>query len=119
MGRGIRCLGGGGERMSVSDTMIDTRLVFPIAQNMTGPASALTLLADLAAKLDEAVKNSPLADVEKNVRAQFIAELANRGLVSREEFDAQMELLEKLRAKQAELETKIARLEQVRAAEPR
>lgn len=86
---------------------------------MTGPASALNVLADIAAKIDQAVKNSPLADVEKNMRAQFIAELANRGLVTREEYDAQVALLEKTRAKMAELESKIAALESSRASDKR
>lgn len=86
---------------------------------MSGPASALNVLADLAAKIDQAVKNSPLADVEKNIRAQFIAELANRGLVTREEYDTQVALLEKTRAKLAELESKIATLEQSAASEQR
>jgi BMFP domain-containing protein YqiC len=86
---------------------------------MTGPASALNVLADIAAKIDQAVKNSPLADVEKNMRTQFIAELANRGLVTREEYDAQVALLEKTRAKLAELESKIATLESSRASDKR
>lgn len=86
---------------------------------MTGPASALNVLAAIAAKIDQAAKNSPLADVEKNIRAQFIAELANRGLVTREEYDAQVALLEKTRAKMAELESKIAALESSRASDKR
>ncbi|MBL8514612.1 MAG: accessory factor UbiK family protein [Betaproteobacteria bacterium] len=86
---------------------------------MSGPASPLHVLAGLAGKIDQAVKSSPLADVEKNLRAQFIAELANRGLVTREEYDTQVALLEKTRAKLSELEAKIAALEASRASDPR
>ncbi|MBL8521504.1 MAG: accessory factor UbiK family protein [Betaproteobacteria bacterium] len=78
---------------------------------MTGPSSALNVLADLAARLDQAVKDSPLADVERNVRAQFIAELAQRGLVTREEYEVQVALLDKTRAKLAALEARLAALD--------
>ncbi len=86
---------------------------------MSASPSSLNFLADLAAKLDEAVKRSPLADVEKNLRTQFLAELANRGLVTREEYEAKLALLDKTLERLAELEAKVAALEQSRTADPR
>lgn len=82
---------------------------------MSRPA-ALDVLAELAGKLDEAIRQSPAADLERNLKAQLVGELARRGLVTREEYDLQVALLEKTRAKLAELETKIAELEARAAA---
>lgn len=82
---------------------------------MSRPA-ALDVLAELAGKLDEAIRNSPAADLERNLKAQLVGELARRGLVTREEYDLQVALLEKTRARLAELETKIAELEARAAA---
>ena len=86
---------------------------------MSGPASALNVLADLAAKLIRQSRTRRWR-TWKNIRAQFIAELANRGLVTREEYDTQVALLEKTRAKLAELESKDRHaLEQSAASEQR
>lgn len=74
----------------------------------------LDALNQLAAKLDSAIKNSPLSEIEKNARQQFISQLARQGLVTREEYEVQVALLERARAKLTELETKIAHLEQER-----
>ncbi len=71
----------------------------------------MAALTDLAARLDDLIKHSPAADLEKNARAQLVAALANQGLVTREEFDAQKALLDRARAQLAELEAKLAALE--------
>ena len=71
-------------------------------------------LNQLAAKLDSVIKNSPVSELEKNARQHFISQLARHGLVTREEYEVQVALLEKARAKLTELEGKIARLEEVR-----
>lgn len=71
-------------------------------------------LNQLAAKLDSVIKNSPVSELEKNARQHFISQLAKHGLVTREEYEVQVALLEKARAKLTELEGKIARLEEVR-----
>jgi ubiquinone biosynthesis accessory factor UbiK len=78
---------------------------------MSRPTSALDALAGLAASLDEAIRKSPASDLERNLRTQFISELAKRGLVTREEYEVQVALLEKTRARLAELEKKIAAYE--------
>ncbi len=63
------------------------------------------------------VKNSPLSELEKNARQHFISQLARHGLVTREEYEVQVALLERARAKLKELETKIARFEAGQQAE--
>ena len=74
-------------------------------------SSALEALTQIAAKFDSSVKNSPLSNLEKNARQHFVAQLAKEGLVTREEFDVQVSMLEKARSKLIELERKITLLE--------
>ena len=74
-------------------------------------SSAFAALNEVAGRIDELIRQSPLADVQKNLGAQWVAQLAKQGLVTREEYDGQVALLEKARAKLTELEAKIAALE--------
>ena len=78
---------------------------------VTKASAALDALNQLAAKLDAAIKNSPLSELEKNARQHFISQLANHGLVTREEFEVQVALLARARTKLNELESRIALLE--------
>ena len=71
-------------------------------------------LNQLAARLDSVIKNSPVSELEKNARQHFISQLAKHGLVTREEYEVQVALLEKARAKLTELENKITQLEEER-----
>ena len=80
---------------------------------MSKASSALEALTQFAAKLDSAIKNSPVSEIEKNARQHFISALAKEGLVTREEYEVQVALLERARAKLTALENKIALLEQV------
>ena len=82
---------------------------------MTKASAALDALNQLAAKLDATIKNSPLSEIEKNARQHFISALAKDGLVTREEYEVQVALLERARAKLTELENKIALLEAARS----
>lgn len=84
---------------------------------VTKASAALDALNQLAAKLDAVIKNSPVSDLEKNARQHFISQLAKHGLVTREEFDTQVALLERARAKLKELEIKIVNLESARQME--
>ena len=87
-------------------------LALPIPRNLVTKASAaLDALNQLAAKIDSVIKNSPVSELEKNARQHFISALAKQGLVTREEYEVQVVLLERARAKLKELETKIALLE--------
>jgi len=69
------------------------------------------LFDELAAKAREIAANSPVRDVEKNLRAMLAAALSRLDLVTREEFDVQSEVLARTRAKLAQLEAKLAELE--------
>ncbi len=66
---------------------------------------------DLSNKINEIVKSSPLADVEKNINALIQGAFTKMALVSREEFDVQAEVLRKAREKLVQLESKLAELE--------
>jgi BMFP domain-containing protein YqiC len=66
---------------------------------------------DLGARISEALRDSPVQDVEKNLRALLAAWFDRLDLVMREDFDAQQKLLERAQAKLTELEARIAELE--------
>ena len=68
-------------------------------------------LDEIAAKLSDAVANSPVKDFEKNARALLAQGFAKLDLVTREEFDVQVQLLSRTQAKLAELEAKVVALE--------
>ena len=69
------------------------------------------LLGDLSAKMAEMAAANPAQDLRKNFRALLSAAFARVDLVSREEYDVQVELLERARAKLAALESRMAELE--------
>jgi ubiquinone biosynthesis accessory factor UbiK len=69
----------------------------------------------LFAKVPEAARNVQ-ADLEENFRAVLRASLARLDLVSRDEFDVQMKVLERTRALLEALEARVQRLEAEKAA---
>ena len=69
---------------------------------------------EMNARVSEALRNSPAADVEKNLRATLLAWFDRMDLVLREDFEVQKKLLERAQAKLAELEARIAELEKNR-----
>ncbi len=71
------------------------------------------VLDEIAGKFSELIANSPAKDIEKNVRAMMASMFTKLDLVTREEFDVQKEVLATARAMLAELEARIAELEQV------
>lgn len=73
------------------------------------------LLSDFAARLAQAAAEGPTRDMEKNARALLGSLFARLDLVTREEFDAQMAVLARARARIAELEARVAVLEAARA----
>ena len=75
------------------------------------------LLDEISSKLRGIVANSPIEDLEKNLRALLASSFARLDLVTREEFDVQREVLKRAREKITQLETRLAELE--RAAPPR
>lgn len=78
---------------------------------MTKTSAALDALNQFAAKLDSVIKNSPVSELEKNARQHFISQLAKQGLVTREEYETQVALLDRATAKLKDLESRIAFLE--------
>ena len=78
---------------------------------MNKTSAAIDALTQLAAKVDEVIKGSPASELERNAKQQFISQLARHGLVTREEFDIQLALLEKARRQVASLEMRVAALE--------
>jgi BMFP domain-containing protein YqiC len=66
---------------------------------------------DISSKLSELVANSPAKDFEKNARALLAQGFTKLDLVTREEFDAQAELLANTRKKLDELEARVAALD--------
>ena len=66
---------------------------------------------DMQARINEALENSPAKDIEKNVKAMLSQGFSKLDLVTREEFDVQMQVLAKTRAKLEALEVRVAELE--------
>lgn len=69
------------------------------------------IFQELRQRIDEALRNSPAQDIEKNLRALLSAWFERLDLVVREDFEVQRKLLERAQAKLAELEARIAELE--------
>ena len=69
------------------------------------------LFEDLRQRIDEALRNSPAQDLEKNLRALLSAWFDRMDLVLREDFEVQKKLLERAAAKLAELEARLSELE--------
>ena len=67
---------------------------------------------EISSKINDMIKSSPLADIEKNVNALIKGALTKMELVSREEFDVQAEVLRNTREKLVLLEKKLAELEE-------
>jgi len=68
-------------------------------------------LSELAARLSELAAANPAQDLERNFRALLSSAFTRLELVSREEYDAQAEVLARAREKLAALEARVAQLE--------
>ncbi len=66
------------------------------------------------ARINEALRNSPTQDVEKNLRALLASWFDRMDLVTRQDFDVQRRLLEQAQARLAELEKRLAELERAK-----
>jgi BMFP domain-containing protein YqiC len=66
---------------------------------------------ELAARIGQAIENSPAKDIEKNVRSMLSSGLSRLDVVPRAEFDVQAQVLLKTREKVEALETRLAELE--------
>ena len=68
-------------------------------------------LSEISNKIREIVKDSPLPDIEKNIDELLKGMFTKMELVTREEFDVQMEVLKRTRQKLEELEKKLSEIE--------
>jgi BMFP domain-containing protein YqiC len=68
-------------------------------------------LDEIGEKINQAMRQSPVKDIEKNVRAMLQSGMQKLDLVTREEFDVQQEVLLRTREKLTELEARLAQLE--------
>jgi hypothetical protein len=66
---------------------------------------------DLQAKISHAIENSPAKDLEKNMKAMLSQGFSKLDLVTREEFEIQVQVLAKTREKLEALEARVAELE--------
>ena len=69
------------------------------------------IIEDISNKLSAVANSSPAKDVEKNMRALLTQGFAKLDLVTREEFDVQVQVLARTREKLTALEARVAELE--------
>ena len=69
------------------------------------------IIEDISSKLSAAANSSPAKDIEKNMRVLLTQGFAKLDLVTREEFDVQVQVLARTREKLAALEARVAELE--------
>ena len=69
------------------------------------------LMSDLAARLAAFAAQNPVRDLEKNFRGILSSAFARMDLVSREEYDVQVQVLARAREQLSRLEARIAELE--------
>jgi len=65
------------------------------------------MFEELRSRIDEAFRNSPAQDIEKNLRALLSSWFERLDLVLREDFEVQKKLLERAQAKLGELEARM------------
>ena len=68
-------------------------------------------IGEISNKIRDMLKDSPVADLEKNINALLKGAFTKMELVTREEFDIQAEVLRNTRQKLEDLEAKLASLE--------
>lgn len=78
-------------------------------------SEAKTMLAkqifeDITAKIGDIIHDSPIKDVEKNVKTAVTAAFSRLDLVTRDEFEVQQQMIEHLCLQISDLQEEIARL---------
>lgn len=68
---------------------------------------------DISRRVDELIANTPVEDVQKNLRALLSAWFARLDLVTREEFDVQQAVLQRTREKLSQMEARVSELERL------
>ncbi len=69
------------------------------------------LLSELSARLAAFAADNPARDLERNFRGMLSAAFARMDLVTREEYDVQVQVLARAREKLAQLEARVRELE--------
>jgi len=69
------------------------------------------VLGDLSARLADFAASNPAKDLEKNFRGMLSSAFSRLDLVTREEYDAQTQVLQRAREKLSALEARVAELE--------
>jgi BMFP domain-containing protein YqiC len=68
-------------------------------------------LEELRRRIEGVMRDSPVQDIERNLRAVLAGWFDRLDLVLREDFEVQRKLLERAQARLAELEARVAELE--------
>ena len=68
------------------------------------------LLSELAGRLAAFAAENPVRDLEKNFRGMLSSAFGRMDLVTREEYDVQVQVLARAREKLAQLEARLAEL---------
>jgi BMFP domain-containing protein YqiC len=76
--------------------------------NNTNP---MQWMEDIQKNISDLIARSPAADVERNVRAMLTQGFSKLDLVTREEFDVQVDLLARTLARVDQLTVQVAQLE--------
>jgi hypothetical protein len=69
------------------------------------------LLDDINERMRSVIAQSPVADIEKNLRVLLAGWFSRLDLVTREEFDVQREVLRRAQDRLVQLEARLAELE--------
>ena len=77
---------------------------------MLNPKTINDFVKDVCDNLPPAIKKMP-ENIELKVRAAMLTTFAKMDLVTRDEFDAQVKVLERTRIKLEEMETRLAKYE--------
>ena len=77
------------------------------------------LLDEISTKINEVVAQSPVKDVEKNMRILLAGVFTKLDLVTRDEFNVQQEMLIRTREKLTELESIVTELENKLVTKPK
>ena len=74
------------------------------------------LIDDISERIDAFLRNTPAADMQKNLKAALTQAFTRMDLVTREEFDIQSQVLARTREKLTQLEARVADLERHNSA---
>ena len=74
------------------------------------------LIDDISERINAFLRNTPAADMQKNLKAALTQAFSRMDLVTREEFDIQSQVLARTREKLTQLDARVADLERNNSA---